>query len=69
MLKDGNAGAVVAGCEEELEAVAGVNDGNSVADGAASAGCEVDAEMGGKLNVGAAVVAAGVAALVDADVG
>lgn len=69
MLKDVNAGAVVAGWEAELEAAAGVNDENSVAAGAASAGCEVDAEVGRKLNVGAAVMAADVAAVVGAGVG
>lgn len=68
MLKDGSAAAVVAGCEAELDAAAGVNDGKSVADGAGSPGCEVDAEAGWKLNLGAAAVAAGVAALVDAGV-
>jgi hypothetical protein len=69
MLKDVNAGAVVTGWEAELEAAAGVNDGNSVAGGAASAGCEVDAEVGRKLSVGAAVEATDVAALLDAGVG
>lgn len=65
MLKEGNAGAAVAGCEEGVDVAADVNDGNGDADGAELAGCVVEVEVGGKLKVGAAVVAAGVAALLD----
>lgn len=68
MLKEGNEGAVVDGCDEELDAAAGANDGNGDADGAELAGCELGVEFEGKLNVGAAVIAADVAALLEAGV-
>lgn len=69
MLKEGNAGAVVAGCEEELDATAGANEGNGDATGAVPAGCEFEVVVDGKLNAGADVVAADVAVLPDAEVG
>jgi hypothetical protein len=46
-----------------------VDDGNTGADEIGLAGCEVDADVGRKLNLGAAVVAAGVGAVVEASIG
>ena len=65
MLNGGNAGAVVAVCEEGVDVAADAKDGNGDVDGAELAGCVVEVDVGGKLNVGAAVVAAGVAVLLD----
>ena len=56
---------MVAACEEGVDVAPDAKDGNGDVGGAELAGCVVEVDVGGKLNVGAAVVAGGVAVLLD----